>query len=92
MNIEFYIDSDTGVPHIARHRVEKWEAVDVLENAQADYNARDGTRAALGQTRDGRYLRVIYRRLDGGDRRIITAFDLSPSAKRALRRSRRRRQ
>jgi hypothetical protein len=92
MDIEFYIDADTGEPHIARHGVEKWEAIDVLENADASYNGRGGTLVAIGQTRNGRYLRVIYRRLDaGGGCRIITAFDLSANAKRSLRRKRRRR-
>jgi len=91
MYIEFYTDKDTGEPHIARHNVETWEAIDILENAELNYDGRGGTRVAIGQTRNGRYLRVIYRRLDAGGRRIITAFDLSANAKRALRRTRRRR-
>jgi len=91
MEIEFYIDADTGEPHIARHGVEKWEAIDVLENAEVSYNGRGGTLVAVGQTRSGRCLRVIYRRLGTEACRIITAYDLSANAKRALRRKRRRR-
>jgi hypothetical protein len=89
--VEFYIDPDTEEPHIARHGVETWEAIYVLENAEAGYNVRGGTHVAIGQTQSGRYLRVIYRRLDDGGVRIITAFDLPEKAKRALRRRRRKR-
>ena len=92
MEIDFYIDPDTGLPHIAGRGIEGWEAIDVLLRPEADYNGQDGTRHAVGQTRNGRYLRVIYRRIaSDGSRLVITAFDLPPKAKQALRRHRRRR-
>jgi hypothetical protein len=91
MEIRFYIDSETGEPHILGHNIEEWEATDILKSPELDYNGRRGTRVAVGQTRYGRYLRVIYRRLKPGDvRLVITAYDLSPKAKAALRRRRRK--
>jgi hypothetical protein len=91
MQVHFYINRATGEPHVEDHGVEAWEAIDVLKNADMDYNGRNGTRVAVGQTQNGRFLRVIYRRLEGDDSRlVITAYDLPPKAKIALRRFRRR--
>jgi hypothetical protein len=91
MEITFYIDPDTDEPHISGHGIETWEAVDVLLSPDMDYNGREGTRIAVGQTRNGRYMKVIYRRFEDGRRLVITAVDLPPKAKAALRRKRRRR-
>jgi hypothetical protein len=45
----------------------------------------------LGRTEAGRYLQVVYVPDAGGDSAfVVTAFDLSPKAKQALRRRRRR--
>ena len=50
-----------------------------------------GSRVALGRTAAGRYLRVIYVPDPEPDSVfVITAYDLGPKAKRALRRRRRR--
>ena len=60
MNIRFYIDPETGEPHIYNHGVHEAEAEDVLMNAGEDRPGREGSRIAIGQTREGRYLKVIY--------------------------------
>jgi hypothetical protein len=92
MEIRFHIDPDTAEPHIAGHGIATWEAIDVLLRQDMDYNGREGTRVAIGQTRNGRYLKVIYRRYEAdGSRLIITAYELKRKAKAALRRARRRR-
>jgi hypothetical protein len=90
MDITFFIDRETGEPHIARHGVETLEAIEVLTRAEIDYNGQEGTRIAVGQTRNGRYLRVVYRLLEDGSRFVITAYDLPSKAKAALRRRRKR--
>jgi hypothetical protein len=91
MEVRFLIDRDTDEPHIAAHGVTAWEVMDVLRKPELDYNGREGTRIAIGQTRNGRYLRIIYRRDESDDSQIvITAYDLPPKAKAALRRHRRR--
>jgi len=60
MNIRFYRDPDTGEPHIYGHGVDEDEVADVLESPGEDRPGREGSRIALGKTRAGRYLRVIY--------------------------------
>ncbi len=77
MNIRYYIDPLTDQPHIYIHRVSENEVEDILSKPGEDRSGRDGSRVALGQTRAGRYLRVIYI-LDLKPKSIfvITAFDL----------------
>jgi hypothetical protein len=89
VTIRFYIDSDSGQPHILRHNVTESEVEDVLSRPLEDRTGAEGSRVALGQTRAGRYLRVIYVPDPAPDSVfVITAFDLSPKAKHALRRRR----
>lgn len=91
MNIRFYIDPETDEPHIHRHSVGEDEAADVLGAPLEDRPAQDGARVAIGQTRGGRYLRVIYVPDPEPDSVFcITAFDLSSKALHALRRRRRK--
>lgn len=91
MKIRFYRDPDTGELHMARHGVSEQEVRDVLTRPLEDRPGREGARVALGQTRAGRYLRVIYAPdLEPDSMFVITAYDLGEKAKRALRRRRRR--
>ena len=59
MRVRFYIDPETGEPHISRHGVGSNEVREVLARPLEDRAGREGSRVALGQTRAGRYLRVI---------------------------------
>ena len=87
MEIRFYIDPGTGDPHIYTHGVDEDEAEDVLSRAFEDRPGREGSRIAVGQTRGGRYLRVIYvPDPSPGSIFVITAYDLGPKALRALKR------
>ena len=91
MELRFYIDPETGEPHIHRHLVSESEVEEVLARALEDRRGAEGSRVAIGQTRAGRYLRVIY----VPDPRsesvfVITAYQLGPKALRALRRRLRR--
>ena len=91
MQIRFYIDSDSGEPHIHRHRVAETEVEDVLQRPIEDRAGREGARVAIGQTRAGRYLRVVYVTEPEPDSVfIITAMDLGPKALHALKRRRKR--
>jgi len=77
VNINYYIDPETGQPHIYTHHVFEDEVEDVLLKPGEDRSGKDGSRVAIGQTRAGRYLKVIYV-LDLKPKSIfvITAFDL----------------
>jgi len=92
VDVRYYIDPETGQPHIYRHSVSEAEVEDVLSRPWEDRAGREGSRIALGQTRAGRYLRVIYVPDPGPDSVfVITAYELGPKTKRALRRRRRER-
>jgi len=49
-----------GLPHIYKHNVSEVEVEDVLSRPGEDRPGKEGSRIAMGQTRAGRYLRVIY--------------------------------
>jgi hypothetical protein len=92
MKIRFYIDPETGTPHIHRHGVREDEAEDVLANPGEDRPGKEGSRIAIGQTLGGRYLRVIYvPDLDAESVFVITAYELKGRPLAAYRRRRRRR-
>ncbi len=60
MNIRFYLDPETDQPHIHNHGVTENEVEEVLNRSVEDRPGKEGSRVAIGQTRSGRYLRVIY--------------------------------
>jgi len=93
MNIRFYIDPETSLPHIYNHRIVESEVEDVLSSPGEDRPGREGSRVAIGQTQAGRYLRVIYV-LDPEPASVfvITAYELKGKPLIAYRRRRHRRQ
>lgn len=93
MNIRYYIDQETGLPHIYGHDVEEIEVEEVLSNPGEDRPGREGSRVAVGKTSDGRFLRVIY--IPDPEPRsvfVITAYELRGKPLIAYRRRRRRKQ
>jgi hypothetical protein len=91
MKIRFYLDASTGLPHIHGHDVSKDEVAEALANSGEDRPGRDASRVAIGQTDDGRYLRVIYIRDPKPDSVfVITAYDLRGRPLLAYRRRMRR--
>ena len=92
MELRFYEDPDTGLPHIFNHGVNENEVRQVLANPGEDRPSSDDSRTALGQTAAGRYLRVIYvPDPDGKSAFVVTAYDLRGKQLTAYRRRRRRR-
>jgi Domain of unknown function (DUF4258) len=92
MNLRFYLDPETGEPHIYNHGVTEDEVADVLSTPGEDRPGREGARVALGQTQAGRYLRVIYVPDPQPDSVfVITAYELRGRPLAAYRRRRRRR-
>jgi hypothetical protein len=91
MEFRYYIDPDTGDPHIYNHNVYESEVEQVISGPGEDLPAKNGARMKLGQTASGRYLQVIY--VPDEDRLgvfIITAYELRGKALTAFRRRRRR--
>ncbi|MBM3240390.1 DUF4258 domain-containing protein [Candidatus Poribacteria bacterium] len=92
MNVRFYIDPETGLPHIYNHDVDEDEVEDVLRNPGEDRVGREESRVAIGQTRSGRYLRVIYvPDVEPDSVFVITAYELKGKPLTAYRRRQRRR-
>ncbi len=91
MVVRFFIDPETGRPHVEDHNVAPSEVLEVLRGSSDQRPGREGTRIADGQTLHGRYLRVIYKENEwDGSLFVITAYDLSNRDKAAFRRRRRR--
>jgi hypothetical protein len=91
VQIRYHIDPATDLPHIYNHEVSEHEVEDILARPLQDIQGREDSRIALGQTEEGRYIKVIYVPDPMPESVfVITAYELGPKAKRALRRSRRR--
>ena len=93
MRVRYYHDPRSGQPHIYGHNVGEDEVEAVLARPMEDRPGEGGVRIALGQTQAGRYLLVVYVPDPVPNSVfVITAYELGPKAKRALRRRRRRAQ
>jgi hypothetical protein len=91
MNLRFYIDPETQIPHIYRHGIDEGEVEDVLRKPGEDRPGRESSRVAIGQTRAGRYVRVIYVPDEEPDSIfVITAYQLTGKPLLAYRRRRRK--
>jgi hypothetical protein len=91
MEIRFYEDPDTGLPHIYGHDVSEDEVRQVLNTRGEDLPGKRNSRNKLGQTTAGRYLQVIYvPDEDPNSVFVITAYELNGKAKAAFRRRQRR--
>lgn len=91
MEIRFYEDPDTGLPHIYGHGVTEEEVRQVLRSPGEDLPGRRDSRIKLGQTGAGRYLQVIYvPDEDPESVFVITAYELQGKARTAYRRRQRR--
>jgi hypothetical protein len=92
MEIRYYRDPETGLPHIHDHGVTEAEAEWVLAHPGEDGPSSGGSRQALGQTEGGRYLRVVYVPDEEGDGVfVVTAYPLAGRQLQAFRRRQRRR-
>jgi hypothetical protein len=91
LNIRYYIDPETELPHIYRHDVKEKEVEELLLNPGEDRPGREGSRVAIGRTSGGRYLRVIYVPDPAPNSVfVITAYELWGKPLIAYRRRRRR--
>jgi hypothetical protein len=93
MEARFYVDPETGLPHIYNHGVTEVEVLQVLLKPGEVYRGDRNSRLKSGQTAAGRYIQVIYAPDPGGDSVfVITAYPLTGKARKAFRRRRRRKQ
>ena len=91
MEIRFYIDPETDLPHICNHQVYEQEVEEVLIKPGEDRKGRENSRVAIGQTQSGRYLKIIYVPDTNSNRVfVITAYELTGKPLAAYKRRRRR--
>jgi hypothetical protein len=91
MELRFWDDPETGLPHIYQHDVTEEEVRQVLNRPGLDYPESQNARAHLGQTLAGRHLKVVYVLDEGGKSAfVVTAYELRGKALKAYRRAKRR--
>ena len=91
MEIRFYTDADTGLPHILGHGITEADVEYVIRHPGDDSPIRNRARECLGKTPSGRYIRVIYVPDDDGlGLFVVTAYRLEGKPLTAFRRRQRR--
>jgi len=91
MEVRYFLDPDSGQPHIYGHGVSEQEVEEVLRGRGEDLRAARDSRRKIGQTAAGRILQVFY--VPDEDPQsvfVITAYELRGKAKKAYRRRQRR--
>jgi S-adenosylmethionine:tRNA-ribosyltransferase-isomerase (queuine synthetase) len=89
--MRFHLDP-SGDPHIWDHNVTESEVVEALVDPLEAIRGRGTSVIAIGKTRSGRCLKVIYSPDDAGNGIfVVTAFDVPPKQIRALRKRMKRR-
>jgi hypothetical protein len=91
MKVRYFIDPESGQPHIHKHNVAESEVEEVLAAPGEDRPGREGSRVAVGHTSSGRLLRVIY--VPDSEPQsvfVITSYDLGGKPAFAYRRRRRK--
>jgi len=92
MYLRFYMDANTGLPHIYGHGVTEEECESILASPLEDRPSSGDSKIAVGQTAAGRYLRVVYVPDEVGDGVfVITAYPLEGRQLKALKKRQRRR-
>ncbi len=70
-------DPDGNVEHVLQHGVSPDDVEHVLSHAQSEgYSRSTGLPVAWGYTLDGRYVIVVYDRIDEDTIRVITAYEV----------------
>jgi hypothetical protein len=91
MELRFWNDPETGLPHISAHGVTEEEVRQVLSRPGLDYPSERNARIRLGQTAAGRHLKVVYVPDEGAESAfVVTAYELRGKALKAYRRAKRR--
>jgi hypothetical protein len=91
LEIRYFLDADTGQPHIYGHGVTEYEVEEVMRGPGEDMRGTRNSRRKIGQTVAGRYLQVFYvPDEDPESVFVITAYEPQGKARKAFRRRQRR--
>ena len=73
----FYVDPDTGKKHIEKHSVSVEEVVEFFNEINYLFRKRrDKSYVAYSKLKNGRFLEVVFRKLNPEKFFIITAYDV----------------
>lgn len=90
--IPYFLDPESGVPHICAHGVRETEVAEVLSRPDEVRKGDEGSRVAIGRTLASRRLRVIYVPDPEPDSVfVVTAYELGGKPLAAFHRRMRRR-
>jgi hypothetical protein len=91
MELRFWQDPETELPHISAHGVTEEEVRQVMSRPGVDYPETRNARVRLGTTAAGRYLKVVYVPDKGAKSAfVVTAYELRGKALKAYRRAKKR--
>ena len=91
MELRFWTDAETGLPHIYEHGVTEEEVQQVLARPGLNLRSEGNSRSIMGQTSAGRYLKVVFVPDPGGNSGfVVTAYQLGGKRLQAYRRATRR--
>jgi hypothetical protein len=80
-----------GVRHILKHNVTESEVEQVLRRSGEEFSGTNHSRIRLGKNEAGRLLQVVYAPDEAGDGLfVVTAYELTPKAKKAYRKRQKR--
>lgn len=91
MRVRFHTDL-SGEPHIHGHNVRESEVIEALDRPLETIQGHADSFVAIGLTRSGRMLKIVYANARDGDGIfVIAAYDLPDKQRRALKRRQKRR-
>jgi hypothetical protein len=91
MELRFWNDPETGLPHIYEHGVTEEEVRQVMARPGLNLRSEGNSRSIMGATAAGRYLKVVFVPDPGGDSGfVVTAYELRGIRLKAYRRATRR--
>jgi len=91
MELRFWNDPETGLPHIYDHGVTEEEVEQVLRSPGLNLPDARNSRSVMGQTAAGRYLKVVFVPDSAGESGfVVTAYELRGKRLQAYRRTKRR--
>ena len=90
MQIRYYIDEESELPHIYSHGITEDDVAEALTNAAEEISGHSGARIAIGTTKGGKHVKVVYVPEESGVF-VITALQLKGKPLRAFRKRMRKR-
>jgi hypothetical protein len=91
VELRFWKDPETGLPHIYEHGVTEEEVRQVLSRPRLNLRSGGNSRSIMGPASNGRCLKVVFvPDSDGASGFVVTAYELRGKGLKAYRRATKR--